>query len=584
MRKWIAAVLLFAMLVLPCATAGAAFYELGDPVADFTLTTVDGEVITLNGLLAEHRAVLINFWFIDCPWCDYEFPFLQEAWEEWKDDIAVVAVTPYDSDEAVREYRDAKGFTFPMAGDSAGLSTAFGVTGYPISVVIDRYGVVVFSEAGAQSSADSFRAVFSVYGAEDYKQSLVGYNVFAPKPSETMAPPENFAAALNEPGTHVAYEMLTDSEWPWLIRIDSGRNYAVSSNAFIDESTAWLRGTVSAKAGEVLAFEYHVSSEYLDDYFVFSVDGKATKVFSGERDWTSYAYRFPEDGEYHISFAYEKGFSGRSGEDMACLDAVRLLSGAEAEAALAANPAWPASLEGAVCTLEAAGANAREVVVSDPSGRLDRDFHMDSFYIMPDGDTSLRALLGDGCDPDAVLLYNAAAQEILHPSECDTDETGFLFTASLIDMDGLGHLYGAARAYPFYGDYENGVASTMFFDSEESLERFLRLALVGSDGQPLQGVSWAYADELLDIESDYGLYFVDESGEPVADVAVQITSAAGVIALTSDAQGSIRFTAAPRVYRVEVLSVPEDLYYDDSTALSLPPEGGEIMVTLTFAE
>ena len=41
------------------------------------------------------------------------------------------------------------GLTFDMAQEKLGLATAFGVTGYPTSVMIDRYGVICFIEGGA---------------------------------------------------------------------------------------------------------------------------------------------------------------------------------------------------------------------------------------------------------------------------------------------------------------------------------------------------------------------------------------------------------------------------------------------------
>ena len=584
MKKWIAAALALLLLALPVAPARAAFYELGDEIADFTLATIDGEEVSLSGLLAEKRMVLLNFWFIDCPWCDYEFPFLQEAWEERGNDVAVLALTPYDSAEAAREYRDANGFTFPMAVDTLGLSAAFGVTGFPTSVVIDRNGVCVFSEAGAQPSADAFRAIFAIYAAEEYEQSLVGFDVFAPRPSETMPPVEDMAAVLNERGTSVRYEELFSNEWPWLIRTDSGRVFAISSNTFVDETTSWLRGTVSAKAGDVLAFDYRVSSEYLDDYFVFSVNDKPTKVFSGECDWSTYAYRFPEDGEYRIAFAFEKGFSGRDGDDCASLDAVRLLSGAEADTAIAELPAWPAALEGAVCAIEAVGTQAREVVIDDPSGTLESEWGFDSYYILPDGDTGMRLLLGDGCDPDGALVYTASAQEIFHPSECATDASGFLFDAAFMDMDGQGHLYGATVAYPFHGDFQTGVTGVMFFDSEESLEQFLRLAIVDENHQPLPDVTWTYADALVSAEKDYGLFFRNENGDPVADVAVRVVLEAGVIELVSDEEGTVGFSAIPGAFHVEVVKVPSGLYFDEAMEIAFPEDGGTVAVTLTFAE
>ena len=55
----------------------SATLKLGDVMYDFTVTTPDGEKITLSKMLEEKKMVLINFWYTSCSWCVTEFPYME---------------------------------------------------------------------------------------------------------------------------------------------------------------------------------------------------------------------------------------------------------------------------------------------------------------------------------------------------------------------------------------------------------------------------------------------------------------------------------------------------------------------------
>lgn len=147
-------------------------YEPGDVMEDFSVTTPEGEIITLSGLLEEYKAVVINFWFADCVWCVREFPFMQAAYEQARDDIAILALTPYDDDETISAFKQKHSLTFLMAKDTDMLRARFGVRGYPTTAVINRFGVFSVIEAGAQPSIESFERLYSPYLADESAYTL----------------------------------------------------------------------------------------------------------------------------------------------------------------------------------------------------------------------------------------------------------------------------------------------------------------------------------------------------------------------------------------------------------------------------
>ena len=149
-------------------------YRLGDVMRDFTVTTTEGKQFKLSEVLKEKKAVLINFWYTDCSWCAVEFPLMQEAYDKYKDDLAIIALAPIDKElDDIIQYKNENGLTFDVAQDFSGLFAAFSGWGYPTSVMIDRYGVVTMIEEGAILNQHTFDMIFEHFTADDYEQKLV---------------------------------------------------------------------------------------------------------------------------------------------------------------------------------------------------------------------------------------------------------------------------------------------------------------------------------------------------------------------------------------------------------------------------
>lgn len=148
-------------------------FELGEMMYDLSVTTADGTVYQLSELLKEKTAVVLNFWYLECNPCKTEFPYLQEAYEKYSDQIEVLAMNPVNDDaEAIEAYRQENGLTFPMAPCSPAWAEAMQLTAYPTTVVIDRYGTISMIHKGSIPDAEIFETIFEYYVAEDYQQGL----------------------------------------------------------------------------------------------------------------------------------------------------------------------------------------------------------------------------------------------------------------------------------------------------------------------------------------------------------------------------------------------------------------------------
>lgn len=149
-------------------------YKLGDVMMDFTVTAVDGTEYTLSELLQEKDAVVLNFWYLNCAPCRMEFPYLQEAYEEYGGRIEVLALNPVDGDdESIAAFATELGLTFPMAKADSEWAQIMQLSAYPTTVVVDRYGMITLIHKGSIDNAQTFKDVFAYFSADDYQQSLV---------------------------------------------------------------------------------------------------------------------------------------------------------------------------------------------------------------------------------------------------------------------------------------------------------------------------------------------------------------------------------------------------------------------------
>ena len=160
---------------------GDAPVSQAEILEDFTVQTIDGSSFTLSEALQSHKLVLINLFATWCGPCGMEFPYLQEAWSQCADEVAVIALSiePTDTDEVLRQYAEEKGLSFPM-GSTEGTELARFVTeGIPTTILVDRAGQIAGVEVGAKTSTQSFLSLFSGFTAADYDPDLCRYTVCA---------------------------------------------------------------------------------------------------------------------------------------------------------------------------------------------------------------------------------------------------------------------------------------------------------------------------------------------------------------------------------------------------------------------
>ncbi|MDE7086657.1 MAG: redoxin domain-containing protein, partial [Clostridia bacterium] len=163
--------------VLKTEPTARTHYVIGDIIHDYSFTTpydIDGAPKTykMSELLKTKDAVIINNWGTQCSNCMLEMAAMNEAFETYKDSIQIIAASNYrpaDSDQVIINYHEQHAdYNIPMMVDRNGLSDKFELTGWPTTVVIDRYGAIARIEVGAVFEAEAWGRMIEKYIGDDY--------------------------------------------------------------------------------------------------------------------------------------------------------------------------------------------------------------------------------------------------------------------------------------------------------------------------------------------------------------------------------------------------------------------------------
>jgi len=131
-----------------------AHLESGTLAPSFTLNTYNGTQHKLSALL-EKGPVVVVFFKISCPVCQFTFPFLQRMHERLSNKPASVVGVSQDDARDTKDFCQDVGAEFPVLLDDPGypVSNAYGLTNVPTIFLIEPDGKIKVECMGFDKAA-----------------------------------------------------------------------------------------------------------------------------------------------------------------------------------------------------------------------------------------------------------------------------------------------------------------------------------------------------------------------------------------------------------------------------------------------
>jgi len=149
-----------------CLEGSLVHIENGVSAPEFFLKALDGKQYSLASLL-EQGPVVLAFFKISCPVCQFTFPFLQRIFASTASKRASIVGVSQDDARSTKEFNEEYGVSFLTLVDSPGypVSNAYGLTNVPTVFMIAPDGKVKVNFTGFDKAAlEQIAAELSEHG------------------------------------------------------------------------------------------------------------------------------------------------------------------------------------------------------------------------------------------------------------------------------------------------------------------------------------------------------------------------------------------------------------------------------------
>jgi thiol-disulfide isomerase/thioredoxin len=128
-----------------------------DTLKDFNWDLINEKGERVNFAEFQDKAIFVNFWATWCPPCRAEMPFIEDFYQEFKEEVVFVLVSNEDM-AIIEKFRKEEDYSFPIYQMRSRPPEAFQISNsIPLSFLIDDKGRIATQKTGsARWNSSSF--------------------------------------------------------------------------------------------------------------------------------------------------------------------------------------------------------------------------------------------------------------------------------------------------------------------------------------------------------------------------------------------------------------------------------------------
>lgn len=130
----------------------------GEVAPDITVKKLDDTEGSISDYFG--KPTIFTFWATWCGYCVSEMPGLQMLADKYGDQINIVALNGGDDKETIEAFMEENGYTFEAAQVSIEDSLIYDAQSIPVTVIMDKDGVIQFFEKGSLEGEVMFEEYF----------------------------------------------------------------------------------------------------------------------------------------------------------------------------------------------------------------------------------------------------------------------------------------------------------------------------------------------------------------------------------------------------------------------------------------
>jgi thiol-disulfide isomerase/thioredoxin len=151
-RFYILILILFLIVSISSCNRGKeaeiVFPTIGNIAPELTVKDLNGKTVSLSDYRG--KVILLEFWATWCPPCVELIPVLEELYNKYKTKgFVILSIASEDEgEEAVKTFVKEIGLTYPVFIANGDTIRNYGISGIPISFLIDKDGRIVNKHVG----------------------------------------------------------------------------------------------------------------------------------------------------------------------------------------------------------------------------------------------------------------------------------------------------------------------------------------------------------------------------------------------------------------------------------------------------